>query len=119
MVLTNAGAGFGLALLMALWWFGPALAAVVATGVLLCHTPGSTPAALGRFLVVLALVARYIRAPVCCGALRLVVPRMIAAEVTAHPLLAVLGYSLGRYAALEQRVSAYRYLSHYPRTSRE
>lgn len=103
MVRTGDGAAFGLGLLMVLWWFVPALIALVAGGVLLRRAPGSVPVALSRLLAVVAW-AGAVLAPVWAlaqvsgllwGTCGWYVLRMIAAELTAHLLLLVLGLLLG------------------------
>ena len=71
MVRTGDGAGFGLGLLMVLWWFVPGLIALVSGGVLLCRAPGSIPAVSWRCGPGLARRwlwrGRCPRFPVCCG----------------------------------------------------
>lgn len=105
MIQTSDGAGFGLGLLMVLWWFVPALSALAAGGVLLCRAPGSVPAVPGRLLAVVAwagaVLALVWALPQVSGLLwgtcGWYVLRMIAAEIMAHLLLLllVLGLLLG------------------------
>lgn len=103
MVQTGDGAGFGLGLLMVLWWFVPALVALVAGGMLFGRTPGSVPTALGRFLAVAAWVSAVLAlvwalpqvSVLLWGRSGWYVLRMVAAEVTAHLLLLTLGLFLG------------------------
>jgi hypothetical protein len=103
MVQTGDGAGFGLGLLMVLWWFVPALVALVAGGVLLCRAPGSVPAALSRLLAVAAWAGGVLAlawalpqvSVLLWGRCGWYVLRMVAAEITAHLLLLVLGLLLG------------------------
>lgn len=103
MVRTGDGAAFGLGLLMVLWWFVPALIALVAGGVLFCRAPGSVSVALSRLLAVAAwagaVLALVWALPQVSGLLwgtcGWYVLRMIAAEITAHLLLLVLGLLLG------------------------
>jgi len=103
MVQTGDGAGLGLGLLMLLWWFVPALVALVAGGVLLCRAPGSVPVALGWFLAVAAWVGGVLAlawalpqvSVLLWGRCGWYVLRMVVAEITAHLLLLVLGLLLG------------------------
>lgn len=104
MVRTGDGAALGLGLLMVLWWFVPALIALVVGGILFCRAPGSVPAVPGRLLAVVAWAGAVLALAwalpqafgfLLWGTCGWYVLRMVAAELAAHLLLLVLGLLLG------------------------